>query len=279
MYTPEDVEALTSQTKEKNAFVVVKDHAFDDILEEVYAELQALKTQMRPAKMSRGDQTWEDNNVRGDSLCWVTPALCAEQGLVALQQYVDRIKAECHAAMQAELGLGAEYNIQFAMYPGKGESYNRHKDAFSDPKADHARSSRQLTCLLYLNKDWGADDGGQLRVFTAPGVVIDNAGEPFSFWGVSGYDIDPLFGRMVIFRSELIDHAVLPCRKERLALTFWLNGTGPEAGATAAPKPMVFKFTPDNSGKAGKAAAAAVHSSDEEEEEEDSSDADDVSPK
>ena len=57
---------------------------------------------------------------------------------------------------------------------------------------------------------------------------MKGAGERFSFWGRNGYDIDPLFGRMVIFRSELVEHAVLPCFNiERMALTIWLHGTGP----------------------------------------------------
>ncbi|CAM9380239.1 unnamed protein product, partial [Ectocarpus fasciculatus] len=183
---------------------------------------------MRPAKMSRGPDTWEDDSIRGDSLCWVTPELCEELKLTCLDQFITRLLNECNV-MQSELGLTNEYNIQFAMYPGKGEGYNRHRDAFPQKcgAGGGDDASRQLTCLLYLNREWVPEDGGQLRVFTLPRVHIEGAGEPFGFWGVSGYDIEPSFGRLIVFRSELVDHAVLPCHRERAALTFWINGTGP----------------------------------------------------
>ena len=34
-------------------------------------------------------------------------------------------------------------------------------------------------------------------------------------------DIDPLAGRMVVFLSGAIDHAVLPSHKPRVAVTAW----------------------------------------------------------
>ena len=145
------------------------------------------------------------------------------------------------------------------MYPGKGEGYNRHKDAFSTPPSTAAKKdakdcegsvtsqplSRQLTCLLYLNEAWVPEHGGQLRVFTHPGVHVEKGDDPFSFWGVNGYDINPLFGRLIVFRSELVEHAVLPCFQERMALTFWVNGTGPEEEESIESSASVFKFDAD----------------------------------
>lgn len=236
------VEAL--QSRERKAYAIVKDNVFDDIVEALHHEVQCLKELLRPAKMNRGADMFEDEIIRGDSLCWVTPALVEKLNLVTLQQYADRIVTECSAAMGKELGLGTDYHMQFAVYPGGGEGYNRHRDAFPRTAAELATAangstsplklSRQLTCLLYLNKDWEPEDGGRLRVFTHPGVEMDikGAGERFSFWGTNGYDIDPSFGRMVIFRSELVEHAVLPCfNTERMALTIWLHGTGPAVAA------------------------------------------------
>jgi len=218
---------------------------------------------LKPAKMGRGEQLWGDEELRGDSLCWITPDLCKEYDLHGVEEFLRRITAE-NEVLKSHLGLTFEFNMQFALYPGKGEGYNRHKDAFPkesaiDTISEAASSiltSRQLTMLLYLNRDWETEDGGQLRVFTAPGAVIEGTelvGEPFTFWGVNGYDIFPLFGRMVIFRSEIVEHAVLPCHRERQALTFWAHGTGPKQmlsdhydSEEAKPSPIassVFRFS------------------------------------
>ena len=84
-----------------------------------------------------------------------------------------------------------------------------------------------------MNKEWHDQCGGRLRVFTKPGIEIFSAdtekgAEPFSFWDKNGYDIDPLYGRLVIFRSGIVEHAVMPCfRQERMALTYWSHGSGP----------------------------------------------------
>ena len=240
MISSRDVSILCDHT-DISPYAIVKDHTLDDILDAIHQDVQTLRECLRPAGMGQGDQKWQDNNVRGDSLCWVTTEMCSERKLNGLQAYLNRILTEC-GIMKEQLGINsAEYNMQFAIYPGKGEGYNRHVDSFSAAGATEA-SSRQLTCLLYLNKDWEPDDGGQLRIFTKPGVVMDGLEEPFSFWGVHGYDIDPIFGRLVIFRSELVAHAVLPCFHERLALTCWLCGTGPTGGVAKSSTQLVFKF-------------------------------------
>jgi hypothetical protein len=257
MYSHSDITTLTSLKLKSNSCCVIKDHTFPDIIDSLHHDVQMLREKIRPAKMSKSrgpGEEWEDENHRGDSICWVTPQVCKELGLSALDTFIQRMVVECEGAFKEELGLTEDYSCQFAVYPGKGEGYNRHKDAFSlppppppsvdgNPEVPAPRPiSRQLTCLLYLNKDWVPEDGGQLRVFTHPGVHIEKGDDPFSFWGVNGYDINPTFGRMIIFRSEFVEHAVLPCFKERMALTFWINGTGP---AEKSDESMVFKFDAD----------------------------------
>lgn len=242
MLLSHDIQALIGSDGEKTPYVVIKDDVFEDFIDDLFGEVQELRSRMRPARMSRGDSTWEDDLIRGDSLCWVTPQICNDLKLDTLDKYVKRMLAECEVMKEA-LGLIDEYNIQFAIYPGKGETYHRHRDAF--PRSDTDEPSRQLTCLLYLNREWLHDDGGQLRIFTTEGIKLEGAGEPFSFWGVYGYDIEPIFGRLVVFRSDLVDHAVLPCHRERSALTLWIHGTGPEGGDSHQLRPeTVFTFAP-----------------------------------
>jgi hypothetical protein len=175
----------------------------------------------------------------------VTPELIKEMNLTSLGGFMKRVM-EGVEPLKHYLGLQDDCTMQFAVYPGKGEGYNRHKDAFpipvekerSDAYASNCNDGsssntrpigRQLTCLFYLNKDWEPEDGGQLRVFTPTGAFIEGGGNLFNFWGCNGYDIEPLFGRLVIFRSEIVEHAVLPCHRERMALTLWITGSGPSS--------------------------------------------------
>ena len=76
-------------------------------------------------------------------------------------------------------------------------------------------SIRKLTCILYLSD---APEGGELRVFMSPKSTS------FASLELPHLDITPSFGRMVIFRSEEVEHEVLPTHHERVALTIWAYG-------------------------------------------------------
>ena len=68
---------------------------------------------------------------------------------------------------------------------------------------------RALTAILYLNDDWSVDrDGGALRCWI-------KGREPF--------DVAPTGGRLVIFDSGTVEHAVLAASADRVALTVWIN--------------------------------------------------------
>ena len=85
------------------------------------------------------------------------------------------------------------------VYPA-GSFYKRHLDQF---KAD---DHRKLSVICYLNNNWTAERGGQLRLHLSTDIL----------------DILPLAGRMVCFRSDQIEHEVLPAIKDRLSLTGWI---------------------------------------------------------
>ena len=85
------------------------------------------------------------------------------------------------------------------VYP-PGSFYKRHLDQFSTD--DH----RRLSVISYLNKDWKENYGGQLRVYLPDGAK----------------DFFPSAGRLVCFRSDMIEHEVLPATHERLSLTCWM---------------------------------------------------------
>jgi hypothetical protein len=70
-------------------------------------------------------------------------------------------------------------------------------------------SKRQLTCIVYLNKNWKEGDGGEL-------VLLPFLSSPIK--------IAPLFNRAVLFQSDKHLHRVLPSVKERFCFTVWCDG-------------------------------------------------------
>jgi SM-20-related protein len=88
----------------------------------------------------------------------------------------------------------------FAVYP-RGAFYSRHLDQFKE------HSNRIFSVILYLNEQWQDGQGGELRVFTDHGAV----------------DYARLFGRLIIFRSDAVEHEVLETFETRISLTGWMR--------------------------------------------------------
>ncbi|KAL7536258.1 hypothetical protein ACHAWF_005419 [Thalassiosira exigua] len=134
-------------------------------------------------------------------------------------------------------------SVQVARYPGDGASgYPRHCDrgpqcTGEDPVseqpmgADEAGGRRPppgriLTFVYYLTPhDWDSTrDGGALRMFLSnpPEYSPDD-----DDGGIleAHFDLAPYSDRLVAFRSDLIEHLVLPSQREgRVAITVWLYG-------------------------------------------------------
>ena len=83
-------------------------------------------------------------------------------------------------------------------------TYNHHLDAYMNQK-----NARVLTVLAYVNPNWSEPDKGQLRVFQS---------------GLPHVDYAPLAGRVVLFKSREVFHAVMPSTFQRCAIQLWLMG-------------------------------------------------------
>lgn len=71
-------------------------------------------------------------------------------------------------------------------------------------------SAQQVTALYYLNPDWEESMGGQLRVHIASGRGEGEGGARDASVQSGGrkWDIEPVLDRLVLFRSDLVDHEV-----------------------------------------------------------------------
>lgn len=214
--TPEDILALGDASDCK---FIVKDDVFDEIflvalLDDV-KKISCKDNLLSTAKMGSKNSLVDSHILRGDQICWVTPDLCKELGLSAMKLFVQTM-IKLIKPFQQDLGLMPDYSLQYALYSGNASGYVKHLD-FNEAqyKGDGTVvRGRKLTVILYLNREW---EGGQLRVHLPSPVTA--ADEDFKGF----FDIDPLLGRLVFFRSDHVEHEVLSCHKERSALTFWIS--------------------------------------------------------
>ena len=136
-----------------------------------------------------------NEGIRGDYIEWLDRATAGS----AISVYLSRVEELMHYINQTLFLSLKDIELHKTIYP-PGTFYRRHLDQFR--KDDH----RRLSLICYLNPDWKEEEGGQLRIYP-PGTSID---------------VLPLAGRLVCFRSDLLEHEVLPATRERLSLTGWM---------------------------------------------------------
>lgn len=139
--------------------------------------------------------------VRRDLVRWLDPSAASPHAalwwhcLEALREALNR-----HLFLSL-----VESEAHFAVYPA-GAFYRRHLDRFRDDDA------RTISCLLYLNDAWATKDGGQLRLYPPDGSA--------------SIDVLPAGGMIVLFRSDTVEHEVLPAFRQRLSIACWLRRRG-----------------------------------------------------
>jgi SM-20-related protein len=164
---------------------------------------RAAAGEFSPAGIGRGAAQQVREGIRGDSILWLEPGQSA-----ACDRYLEAME-ELRQTLNRQLFLGLEdFECHFAFYP-PGAYYQRHLDRFRDDDA------RTVSVVLYLNPDWQADQGGQLRLY-----LDDGQG------GEHSLDILPEAGRLACFLSASVPHEVLPATRERLSLTGWFRRRG-----------------------------------------------------
>jgi SM-20-related protein len=194
---------LTSQLNKladqiaENGFAVIDDFLSNEEIDSILA-LQGFKNgllQFKKAGIGKNQDKQINEAIRGDYIQWIDPNN-AEPPLLT---YLGKLKQMIAFVNQSLFLSLKDCEVHQTIYP-IGSFYKRHLDQFK--KDDH----RKLSVICYLNKDWKEADGGQLRMFI----------------GHESKDVLPLAGRLVCFRSDLLEHEVLPATRERLSLTGWL---------------------------------------------------------
>lgn len=140
------------------------------------------------------------NNIRGDYTLWLEdapPSPLIQTFLFFLDEFRLLLNQEFFISLKRA-------ESHFALYPPQ-TNYNKHVD-------NHKGSgARKVTFVLYLNENWQSGHGGELTLFSP-----DNEDEVLK-------TIEPLLGRLVLFRSELFPHQVEQSHVPRLSLTGWFR--------------------------------------------------------
>jgi SM-20-related protein len=134
--------------------------------------------------------------IRGDYIRWIDPQAAeppVQTYLTRLNELTQYLKETLFVSIQ-------DAELHYTVYP-PGTFYKRHLDCFRQD--DH----RRLSVICYLNPGWEASYGGQLKLYHS---------------GDTELSILPEAGRLVCFRSELLEHEVLPATRPRLSITGWL---------------------------------------------------------
>jgi SM-20-related protein len=156
--------------------------------------------EFRRAGVGRGEGHRIRPQVREDFVRWLDPP-----GATSSERRYFELMEHLRQTLNRELTLGLlELEAHLALYP-PGARYRCHLDQFEN------EAGRILSVSLYLNPDWGADDGGALRLYLG-----EPESEPFE-------DMLPEGGTLVCFLSDRFHHEVLPSRRERLSATGWFT--------------------------------------------------------
>ena len=194
-----------------HGYCVMDDFLSPSVINALASEIVALNTNelMFTANTGRA-QSMVNTKFRGDSIYWINEAESSPAQQIYLDE-MERLRRELNRHLY--LGLDA-LESHLALYP-IGADYQKHLDRF---KANDSSQlpQRQISCILYLNKDWLEEDGGYLRLYlnaddTTDGIVAT----------APSLDIAPIAGRLVMFLSGTFYHEVLPANRARMSLTGW----------------------------------------------------------
>lgn len=193
----------------EHGFCVVNDFLPASVISELAQDAHRLKqsADMREAGIGR-EHSGINKSIRGDSIYWLN----AESATAAQRGYFEQMES-LRQRLNQHLYLGLfELECHLAVYP-QGAFYKKHLDCFASQHP--SKPQRRVSCIVYLNQGWKAEDGGELKLYLNERDETNGTEEYESIL------IAPLAGRAVIFLSDTFYHEVLPTNKERISLTGW----------------------------------------------------------
>ena len=168
------------------------------LCEDLAARLLVLQQadSLQQAGVGHDSKTVHDHLIRKDQIYWLDKKHnnpVENAFLTKMDAFVTYLNATCYTNIQG-------YEFHYALYEA-GDFYVKHLDQFKDD------ASRQYSMISYLNPDWEAKDGGELRIYPPEATQT----------------INPTQGKTVFFKSSVLAHEVLVTQKRRISIAGWLK--------------------------------------------------------
>ncbi len=185
----------------EHGFVVIDDYLSQEAYLATDARFTLLinKNELEKAGVGALKDKQINTAVRGDYISWLNQEDPEEgfflDGMTALRGIINHY---------CRLNLSAQ-EFHFATYPPLS-FYSRHFDQFKE------NTNRKISFVLYMNEAWLPEHAGELRVYTKEGSE----------------DLAPIRNRLVLFRSDLLEHEVLITHAERKSITGWFLHKDPD---------------------------------------------------
>ena len=177
-------------------YVIVDDFLSDEIYRQIMTFFSNAEQNDRLKKAGIGSsgEFQIKSSIRGDFIYWLDEERDDEltSFFELKRELLEKLRRFCFLSLS-----GSEFHI--AKYP-EGSHYNRHLDQFNE------RSNRQITVLIYLNENWKKGDGGELVIYKDNEEIL----------------VEPVAKRLLLFKSDVIEHEVLKTNVPRYSLTGWL---------------------------------------------------------
>lgn len=186
-----------------NQKYLIKDHFLPkgwalELLETLRSHIQ--QQNLIKARIGNPNNLNENTQIRGDFIRWLS-----QEGQNPAEKFVLQALNEVRNQLKQELLLPLRWiEAHYAFYP-VGQVYEKHWDNFKGGNA------RQMTFVFYLNDSWQTTHGGELVLFDPD----DDTRELKK--------IEPLFNRIVLFKSDSFPHQVNQAQTQRLSLTGWIR--------------------------------------------------------
>jgi len=167
------------------------------------------------ASVGRGTGQTQNEFVRRNSIYWI------EEDDAVAKSWLDW-SSRLRLYLNRRLFLGLfSFESHFSIYQ-VGDFYRKHVDAFK------GESNRILSLVVYLNKGWEPDQGGELKIFLPVGEddTVAATAKLTTAWQPTESDsikVAPSYGTIVLFLSEEFSHEVLPTQRDRYAVAGWFR--------------------------------------------------------
>lgn len=148
------------------------------------------------AGTGNGDKLLHNTAVRSDAIYWLDKKHNNPHEnafFLRIEDFIRYLNDSCYTGI-------TDYEFHYTLYE-PGAFYVRHLDRFKN------NPGREFSMISYLNENWKESDGGELLIHQ------EHHDEK----------ITPTQGKTVFFKSNELEHQVLPTQADRLSVTGWLK--------------------------------------------------------